>query len=65
MQQKKGKYPDGIEMFTCDVKRNVDIKNKFLRRHFHQKMYLKELSVAVFMVRPISLIKDFQVVNTQ
>ena len=62
---KKGNYPDGIQIFTCDGKRNVDLKKKFHSWQFDQKMCLKELAVAVFMFRGISLIKDFRVVNTQ
>ena len=59
------KYSDGIQIFTCDAKRNVDLKKKFQRWLFDQKMSLKVLAVAVFMVRGTLLIKDFCVVDTQ
>ena len=62
---KKMKYPDGIQIFTWDVKRNVDLQRKFDRWQFDQKMCLRVLAVAVFMVRAISLLKDFCVVNTR
>ena len=61
----EGKYPDGILIFSCDAKRNVDLKNQFQRWYLDQKMCLKVLAVAVFMVRGISLIKDFCVVDTK
>ena len=53
---KKGKYA-GIQILTCDAKRILQMvvwsKNVF------------KGTVAVFMVRAISLIKDFCVVETQ
>ena len=61
----KGKYPDGIQIFTCDAKSNVDLKKNFQRWQFDRKMCLKVLAVGVFMVRGISLIKEFCVVDTQ
>ena len=61
----KGKYADRIQIFTCDAERNVDLKKQFQRWWFDQKMCLKVLAVAVLMVRGISLIKDFCVVDTQ
>ena len=62
---KKGNYPDGIQIFTCDAKSNVDLKKKFHSWYFDQKICLKELAVTVFIVRGISFIKDFRAVNTQ
>ena len=50
-------------MSTCDAKRNVDLKKEISK--IDQKMCLKVLAVAFFMVRGILLIKDFSVVNTQ
>ena len=61
----KRKYPNGIQIFTCEAKRNVDLKKKFKDGSFIRKMCLKALAVAVFMVTGISLIKDFCVVDTQ
>ena len=62
--EKKRKYPDGIQILTATQK-NVDLNRKFYRGYFDQEMYLKVLAVAVFMVKGILLIKDFYVVNTQ
>ena len=62
---RKRKYPDGIQIFTCNAKRNVDLKRTFHRWQFDQKMCLKVLAVAVFMVTGVLLINDFCVVNTQ
>ena len=62
----KRKYPDGIQIFTCDAKKkkkNVDLKKKFQIWQFDQKMCLKVITVAIFMVRGISLIKNFCVVD--
>ena len=62
------KYPDGIQIFTCDAekkKKNEDLKKKFQIWQFDQKMCLKVITVVIFMVRGISLIKNFCVVDTQ
>ena len=62
----KRKYPDGIQIFNCDAKKkkkNVDLKKKFQIWQFDQKMCLKVITVAIFMVRGISLIKNFCVVD--
>ena len=46
-------------IYLHDAKRNLDLKKKSHSWYFDQKMCLKELAVAVSMVRGISLRKDF------
>ena len=39
-----------IQVFTYDAKRNVDLEKEFQRWQFDQKMCLKVLAVAVFIL---------------
>ena len=63
MEQKNRKYPEGIQILTCDAKK-CRFEQEILQM-FDQKMCLKVLAVAVIIVKGISVIKDFCVVNTQ
>ena len=63
MEQKNRKYPEGIHILTCDAKK-CRFEQEILQM-FDQKMCLKVLTVEVFMVKGISVIKDFCVMNTQ
>ena len=65
---KKGKYPDRVQIFTFflsivlfDVK---DFKTILTDGNLFRKQVLKRIDVVVFMVRGISLGNGFWVVNT-
>ena len=64
---KKGKYPDGVQIFTfllgTDLFDVEDFKRNLRGGNLIRK-YVWEFDVAVFMVSGISLWKSFCVVNT-